>query len=60
MRPRRDAHVVGTALGGAFKAEALPAVVADLQQVAAVVVENTRRYVAGEPLLNVVNMRAGY
>ena len=29
-------------------------------RVALVAVENLRRYVAGEPLLNVVDMRAGY
>jgi phosphoglycerate dehydrogenase-like enzyme len=31
-----------------------------LQRVAAITVENLRRYLAGEPLLNIVDMRAGY
>ncbi|MEM8661428.1 MAG: D-2-hydroxyacid dehydrogenase [Pseudomonadota bacterium] len=31
-----------------------------MKRVAVIAVENLRRYVAGEPLLNVVNMQAGY
>lgn len=31
-----------------------------LERIAVVIVENLRRYLAGEPLLNIVDMRAGY
>jgi phosphoglycerate dehydrogenase-like enzyme len=31
-----------------------------MQRIAVIAVENLRRYLAGEPLLNVVDMRAGY
>jgi phosphoglycerate dehydrogenase-like enzyme len=32
----------------------------NIRRTALIAVENLRRYVAGEPLLNVVDMRAGY